>query len=155
MSAKSYIMNAIANVEHEFETQNYGYCRVLCSNAYQPIKSKYCPEIDVTPVLSESMALYYQGLIGVLRWICELGRIDILTEVSMLSSHNALPRQGHLEAVLDVFAYLKRHPSAAIVFDDEIPTVRESRFKRVDWTDIYGDVVEALPPNMPIPMETQ
>jgi hypothetical protein len=41
---------------------------------------------------------------------------------------------------------------AAIVFDDEISNVRESRFKIVDWSDICGDVVEALPPNMPIPM---
>jgi hypothetical protein len=106
----------------------------------------------VTPVLSDADASYYQGLIGVLRWICELGRIDILTEVAMLSSHNALPRQGHLEAVLDIFAYLKRHPAAAIVFDDKIPDLDDRRFKKVDWRDIYGDVSEPLPPNMPTPL---
>jgi hypothetical protein len=38
------------------------------------------------------------------------------------------------------------------VFDNEVPNVRESRFKKIDWNDIYGDVVEALPPNMPIQM---
>jgi hypothetical protein len=27
---------------------------------------------------------YYQGVIGVLRWICELGRLDILVPVSLL-----------------------------------------------------------------------
>jgi hypothetical protein len=61
-----------------------------------------------------------------------------------------------LEAVLDVFAYLKRHPAAAaIVFDNELPRVRENCFKKVDWTDIYGDVVEALPPNTPTSMVQQ
>ena len=34
---------------------------------------------------------YYQELIGILRWAVELGRIDITMEVSMLSSHLALP----------------------------------------------------------------
>jgi hypothetical protein len=150
MSAKSYIKNAVANVENELSSQ--GSTHKLRSNAYLPMKTGYRPEIDISPTLSDDMASYYQGLIGVLRWICELGRMDILTEVSMLSSHNAMPRQGHLDAVFDVFAYLKRHPTAAIVFDDAVPLVDERRFKRVDWSDIYGDVQEALPPNMPTPL---
>jgi hypothetical protein len=112
------------------------------------MKSKYRPEIDVSPVLSDSMASYCQGLIGVLRWICELGIIDILKEVLMLSSHNALPRKGHLEAVLDIFAYLKRHPSAATVFDNGAPIVRESRFKKVDWSDIYRIERKPAPPHV-------
>jgi hypothetical protein len=44
----------------------------------------------------------------------------------MLLSHNALPRQGHLETVFDIFA------AAAIVFDDIIPFIQENQFKKVD-----------------------
>ena len=55
----------------------------------------YRPELDVTPELGDRQVTYYQGLIGVLRWICELGRIDILVEVSMLSRFLACPREGH------------------------------------------------------------
>jgi hypothetical protein len=29
----------------------------------------------------------------------ELGRIDMITEVSLLASHMALPREGHLDAI--------------------------------------------------------
>jgi hypothetical protein len=116
------------------------------------MRADYCPEVDISPVLSDTLATYYQGLIGVLRWTCELGRIDISTEVSMLSSHNALPREGHLEAVLDVFAYLKKHQSAAIVFNDDLPIIDEKQFKEFDWSDIYGNVEEALQPNMPAPL---
>ncbi len=44
------------------------------------------------PELGEADASYYHTLIGVLRWIVEFGRIDINVEVSMMSSHLALPR---------------------------------------------------------------
>jgi len=46
---------------------------------------------DSKPFLGGSRELnsekqnYFQGLIGVLQWICELGRLDILMPVSMLS----------------------------------------------------------------------
>jgi hypothetical protein len=63
-----------------------------------------------------------------------------------------MARQGHLYAAMDVFFYLKSHQSAAIVFKDAIPDIDEQRFKRVDWSDIYGNVEEALPPNMPTPL---
>jgi hypothetical protein len=139
MSAKSYVKSAIENIEGKDQ-----FNHKLRSGAHRPMKADYRPEIDISPVLSDTLASYYQGLIGVLRWTCELGRINILTEVSMLSSHNALPREGHLEAVLDVFAYLKKHQSAAIVFDDDLPIIDEKRFKQVDWSDIYGNVEEAL-----------
>ena len=34
---------------------------------------------------------YYQKLVGVLRWMVELGRVDILLESSLMSAHLALP----------------------------------------------------------------
>ena len=54
--------------------------------------SGYRPEIDITPELGSEDAAYYHSLIGVLRWIVEMGRIYINVEASMLSSHLALPR---------------------------------------------------------------
>ena len=40
----------------------------------------YRPEIDITPELGEGDAAYFHSLIGVLRWIVELGRVDINVE---------------------------------------------------------------------------
>jgi len=54
--------------------------------------------VDVLPLLDSMLTTRFQNGLGVLRWIVELGRIDIMTEVSMLSAHNAMPREGHLEA---------------------------------------------------------
>ena len=63
---------------------------------------EYRPEIDVSAVLDENRANYYQNLIGVLRWAIELGRVDIYLEVSLLLAYNAQPRQGHLEQVFHI-----------------------------------------------------
>jgi hypothetical protein len=52
----------------------------------------------------------YQELIGELRWAIEIGRVDILHEVSLLSSHQASPRRGHLEQLIHIFSFLKRKP---------------------------------------------
>ena len=62
----------------------------------------YRPELDVTPELEPLEEAYYQSVIGILRWIVELGRVDICLEVSMMSSHLAMPREGHLTQVLQV-----------------------------------------------------
>ncbi len=54
-------------------------------------------EIDVSPELGEADASFFHSLIGVLRWIVELGRVDLDVEVSMLSSHLALPHEGRMK----------------------------------------------------------
>ena len=65
------------------------------------------PELDITPELDPSMASYYMSLIGILRWIVELGRVDICLEVSVMSSHMAMPREGHLAQLFLLFSYLE------------------------------------------------
>ena len=45
----------------------------------------YCAEIGVSPELNATDTAYYQSLIGVVRWMVELGQVDICTEALMLS----------------------------------------------------------------------
>jgi len=52
------------------------------------------------------MTTRFQTALGVLQWIVELGRLNIKAEVSMLSAHNTMPHEGHLEAVYYIFSYL-------------------------------------------------
>jgi hypothetical protein len=91
-------------------------------------------------------------LIGILRWMCELGRIDICTEVSMLSLYSAMPREGHLEAALHVFSYLKSRSNSRLIFDPMEPDVGDSNFVECDWSDFYSGASKALPPNAPKPL---
>jgi len=53
--------------------------------------------------------------------IVEMGRMDISHEVSMLSSHVALPRKGHLEQVFHIFSYLKIYHNERLVLDPTYP----------------------------------
>ena len=92
---------------------------------------------------------YYQSLIGIIHWMVKLGRVDICCEVSMMSSHLALPREGNLAQVLHILVYLKKHQNSALVFNPSYPDVNIDKFTNNDWTKFYGNVKEAMPPDMP------
>ena len=145
MSSDLYVKRAVAEVERVLGEKNQS----LKNRVTTPTSSGYRPELDVSPELDAQNANYYQGLIGVLRWMVELGRVDILVPLAMLSRHLALPRAGHLEQVLHIFAYLKRYNRSAMVFDDSRPQFDETRFVRADWAEFYPDAAEPVAPNAP------
>ena len=64
----------------------------LQKRAKNPFAMGYCPELDVSPILGPHDASYYQSFISVMRWMVELGCININTKVSLLSSYAAMPR---------------------------------------------------------------
>ena len=145
MSSDLYVKRAVADVEHELEQVG----QRLATRVTTPMASGYRPELDVSKELDARRANYFQGLIGILRWMCELGRIDILVPVAMLSRFLAAPREGHLEQCFHVFAYLKQYNRSSLVFDDQEPTFDEARFEKVDWAEYYPDATEQVPPNAP------
>jgi len=144
MSSDTYVKRAVEDVEREMPENER-----LINKAATPMSQGYHPETDNTDLLDDTRCNYYQALIGVLRWICELGRIDILVDVSKLSRFLAAPRHGHLEQVLHVFAYLKRHPKSKIVFDDLLPPLGGFGFAAHDWSEMYPGAAEVIPHNMP------
>ena len=83
----------------------------------------------------------------------ELGRVDICLEVSMMSSHLALPREGHLDELFHIFAYFKKYHCTEMVFDPSEPEIDKSSFERKDWTTSeFGHTLEEdMPPKMPQP----
>ena len=81
-----------------------------------------------------------------------MGRIDICCEVSVLSSCLAMPRQGHLQQALHIFAYLKRHHNSRIIMDPTYPDISTEDFPKYDWTDHYDVAKDDLPSNAPTPL---
>ena len=152
-SSSQYVQAAVKNVE-EYLAKEENKRWKLPKKADTPMTTTYRPELDVSPELSPTEATYYQSLIGVLRWIVELGRVDICLEVSMMSSHLALPREGHLEEVLRIFAHLKKYHNAELVYDPTEPVIDQSIFDAKDWASSeFGHLggKEELPPNQPEP----
>ena len=123
----------------------------LMPNVKTPLGSGYRPELDLSPELGSKQLNYFRGLIGILRWIGELGRIDILMPVSILSRYLVSARQGHLEQAFHIFAYLKTHLRSTMVFDDTVPNYGSKRFVKCDWSEFYPDAAEAIPANKPQP----
>ena len=124
---------------------------MFSTNINAPLSNEYRPELYSSPELDGADGVYYQSLIGVLWWMVDLGRIDIFCEVSMMSSHLALPREGQIGQVFHIFAYLKKHHNSALVFDPSYPGVNIDTFPKHDWTNLYGDVKEAMPPDVKLP----
>jgi hypothetical protein len=137
--------------QKELETTLRKKGRTLPTKCLAPLSPGYRPDTDVTAELKAEGVQFYQELIGVLRWACELGRLDILLETSLMSGHLALPREGHLEQLLHMFGYLKKVPKRKIAFDPDHPVVDEKRFKTFEWEDFYRGAKEAKPTNAPPP----
>ncbi len=113
-SAEEYVRQAILNVEAELLKEG----KQLQGRYSTPMTPNYRPELDYSPFLHDKPAQYYMELIGILRWIVELGRLDIMVNVSMLSSFTMQPRIGHLDQVFHIFGYLKRNKRATLIFDE-------------------------------------
>ena len=151
-SSSQYVQSAVQNVEANLKEK----VKKFPPRAETPLGSNYRPELDFTPELQPEDAAYYQSLIGMIRWMVELGRVDICCEVSMMSSSLALPRTGHLEQLYHMFSYLEKHYNTEMVFDPSEPTINEELFEKQDWSNsVYAtddtDLKEALPGNMPEP----
>ena len=147
MSAEKYVISAVKNVEEALAKKGLR----LPTKCYTPLSTDYRPELEVSPELKSDGIQLYQELIGVLRWAVELGRVDILLEASLMSTHMAMPREGHLQQLYRMFGYLKLYPKRKLAFDFQHPIISERMFKTYDWYDFYRDATEAIPNDMPIP----
>ncbi len=125
------------------------------SRADNPSPTGYCVGTDVSEPLDVECSSFFQHLIGIMRWMVELGRVDIAVEVYLLLSYLAYPREGHLEAAIHVMGYLCLKHNSRLVFDPTYPIINEDDFPQFDWTEFYGDVTEAIPTNMPMPLEKE
>ena len=82
-SSSQYVQTAVKNVEAYLMTED-SKCWKMANIADTHLTTTYRPELDVSRELNETNAAYYQSLIGILRWIVELGQVDVCLEVSMM-----------------------------------------------------------------------
>ncbi len=145
VSANMYIQQALNNLESILDKHGLKLMRKTNS----PLPGNYHPECDATPECGPENARLYASLIGILQWLVELGRIDITCEVSMMSSYNIMPREGHLDHVIYMFSYLKAHHNSRLVLDPTYPDIDMEKFERKNWKQFYGDIKEWIPSYVP------
>ena len=105
LSPSKYVIQAVKNCQVHLTDKLHGRYSIP-TRADNPFPVDYDPSTDLSDILDPECSSFYQHLIGVMRWMVELGRIDIATEVSMLFSYLTCPREGHLENALHVMGYL-------------------------------------------------
>ena len=147
MSSEKYVKSAIENIEQTLAETNPH----LPTKCRTPLSSGYRPELDTSPELKTEGLQRYQELIGILHWAVELGRVDILLETALMSTHLALPRRGHLEQLHHIFGYLKMNPKCKLFFDPQHPNIDKRAFKEHDWYEFYRDAKIRLPNDSPKP----
>ena len=71
----------------------------------------------------------------------------------MMSLHLALPHEGHLDQVLQIFAYLKKCHNTELVYDPSDPRINYADFERDGTSLEFGHIngKEELPLRMPKP----
>ena len=90
-------------------------------------------------------------LIGSANWAITLGRFDVHYATSTLGRYNCAPREGHLKAMLRMFGYLKHHMKQQIFCDTEMPNFSGAKVVQQNWSELYPDAKEEMPPDMPEP----
>ena len=124
------VQAAIKNIEEYLEKKG----EKLVAKDPTPLSSGYRPDIDISQELAGADASYFHLLIGILRWIVELGCSDICIDVSMMALHLALPCKGRMKELYHIFAYLKKHHNAEMVFYPTPCDFNKTLFDHKDWT---------------------
>jgi len=151
LSPSKYVQEACKNCRQHL-TENFDGKFALPKDAANPFPVNFEPQIDTSAELGPDEASYFQSLVGIMRWMVEIGRVDIAVECSLLSSHLALPRENHLHACIHVMRYLELHHNTRLFFDPTRPVVDEGNFDNgANWKDFYGDIEEAIPEDAPEP----
>ena len=161
MGSRTYVKSAVKNIKARMAEDGFRFNPRLSSMDYsakQPFSTTdYRPELDTSLECDENQTQFYQNIIGILRWLVELGRIDIAYETAALSSYNTSPRTGHLQQALHIIKYLDIHQGNELTFDpDEYvfteTELEETRNKYKAMKQIYVDAKEDLPTNAPTPL---
>ena len=162
MGSTSYVKEAIRVVKQRMIEDDVKF-KTTKKTPQSPFSClSYRAELDNSEECNPEQISYFQNLVGVLRWIIELGRVDIHTEVSILSRYLASPRTGHLHQALHIFHYLDSHSRSKIALNptpiawddtaDDTDFTETPRERRRIMEQLYPDAFEDLPPNMPEPL---
>ena len=127
------VRNSTVNV-----AANYS-CRLkLPKKTENTFKMGHDPELGTSPELEPDTVSYYLTFISILRWMIELQRINMITNMSLLSFYVALPRERHLDAAVHFVVHVGQRYNSRLVYDILYQGIDHSIFKKFDWSEFYG-----------------
>ena len=132
MTIQEYIKSAIDNLENKLNKKRLN----LNACAGTPMKMGYKPEIDSSSEIDQEAITIFYEIIGIIRWAVDIGRVDILTEISILSSYQDSPKKGRLKQIYHVFDFLKKNSNLTL-YSDPIETLIGQSWFRGDSVDNF------------------
>ena len=90
-------------------------------------------------------------MVRVIRWVVDLGWVDILLDIALMYTYLALPRRGYLEQIFHVFGYIKAKQRRKLCFDHQHLRIDEHLFAANIWYELYWDAKEAMSADTPTP----
>jgi len=149
VSSKDYVKAAIDTTRTSIKGKRWK----IPTSPKTPMSTTFVPELDQTSELEREDITLFQEIIGMMRWAVELGRVDILHELSILSQYQASPREGHLQELLRVVGYLAKKPKLTLYMNPDEPDLDYSLFEGSveGFKEYYRDAKEILPRDMPEP----
>ena len=159
LAANLYVKDAIKNAKSQLRKYGLEYPKRKRYTQVPFSNSTYRSELDQTQECDAEQTNLYQNLIGVLRWICKLGRVDFLYEVSVLLQYLSSPRIGHIMEAASIFLYLEHHDRSWMELDPTrfdtkwMPRGNEesSEARAKVLKNIYYNADDQDPPGMPAP----
>ena len=157
LGATTYVREAIRIVKGLCSKNKIKYQKRTKYNSIPFTNATYRTELNRSEFCNEDRTTVYQNLVGMLRWTCELGRIDVLHETALLSQYLAKPREGHLIQAVSIFEYLEKFDKKWMIMDSQTYDIDwspikgepnpEERAKMIG--EMYPDAKDELPHNMP------
>ena len=74
------------------------------------------PKLDMNEEFNTDQLQFYKILVCLMLWFFKIGRIDILTDTSLILTYLLAPRVRHVHRTLHLFKYLKDHKRSKCVF---------------------------------------
>ena len=151
MGSVDYVKSVVKNLEERLKKQGMK----LPDRATTPTSSDYIPELDTTAELDANDITMFQELIGELIWAKEIGRVDILHDVLVLSEFQGSPREGNLHQVFHIFASMEKNPKLTIHFDPRFPNIDTTSFSvslAEELRKQHQDAMEESPKDIPEPI---
>lgn len=148
IGANRYIKVATDKIENELADIG----QRVAKNPVTLFSLGYRPELDVTPELPAKEINKFQEILGILRWIVELGQVDVLFKVTTLSRFLVNPHEGHLDQGYCILAYQKDKQKGWMIMDPTYVKIDYSRFEQRYWTGFYPDAIEPVDEDDPKPL---
>ena len=139
-SLARYVKLPVANVEKYLSELSNARWQLPKNKAENSFVGYYATYMEKTPDMEQDLASWYQSLIFIIRCVAEIGREQIITNVSMMESHIVMPMEGHLEVFLHVFVFLRQKYNSRVLFDPTYPAINMIYFKEWKWKDFYGEL---------------